>query len=72
MVVVIIDVVVIVVEVVIYLFNLILNVPSHSFYVKWLKYENTLSHACKIFVLHDMLRYWVLFNSSNACLRFLT
>ena len=39
--------------------------------VKWLKYENTLSHACKIFLLHDMLRHWVLFNSSNTCLRFL-
>ena len=44
----------------------------HTFYVKWFKYENTLSHACKIFLLHDMLRHWVLYNSSNTCLRFLT
>ena len=26
----------------------------HSFYAKWTKYENTLSHAYKIFLLHDM------------------
>ena len=44
----------------------------HSFYAKWTEYENTLSHAYKIFLLHDMLRHWVLYNSSNTCLRFLT
>ena len=48
------------------------NTVEHSFYFKWLKYENTLSHACKIFLLHDMLRHWLLYNSSNTCLRFLT
>ena len=45
--------------------------PAHSFYAKWTKYENTLSHAHKIFLLHDMLRHWVLYYSSNTCLRFL-
>ena len=44
----------------------------HSFYVIRLKYEKTLSYACKIFLLHDMLRHWVLYNSSNTCVRFLT
>ena len=50
------------------------GLPSilHSFYTKWTKYENTLSHAYKIFLLHDMLRHLVLYNSSNTCLRFLT
>ena len=45
---------------------------THSFYVKWTKYENTVSHACKTFLLHDMLSHWALYNSSNTSLRFLT
>ena len=45
---------------------------GYSFYAKWTKYEYTLSHTYKIFLLHDMLRHWVSSTSSNTCLRFLT